>query len=301
MSFAPIVLFVYNRPEHTRKTVEALQKNLLAEDSQLFIFSDAPKNEAAAAGVAEVRAYLKIISGFKSISITERQENWGLAKSIVQGVGDILKEHGRIIVLEDDIVTSPYFLQFMNQALEMYQDEPRAMHVSGYFLPVQALLPETFFYRQTSCWGWGTWERAWRHFKPDAGYLLAEIQNKGKLTEFNMNGSFNFSSQLKANIEGRINTWAIKWQASVFLQNGLCLHPSISLTENIGNDGSGVHATNTTAFDTILGSKPIRLEKQPVEEREDVNQAIEGFFRKVRPSFLLRVKNKLKRTLSNHA
>ena len=216
MSLAPIVLFVYNRPDHTRKTVEALQKNFLAKDSELFVFSDAPKNEAATSGVAEVREYLKSVSGFKSISITERQENWGLAKSIVQGVGDIIKEYGKIIVLEDDIVTSLYFLQFMNQALEMYQSEPRAMHVSGYFLPVKAALPETFFYRQTSCWGWGTWERAWRHFKPDAGYLLAEIQNRGKLAEFNMNGSFNFSSQLKANIEGRINTWAIKWQASVF-------------------------------------------------------------------------------------
>ncbi len=301
MELAPIILFVYNRPDHTRQTVEALQKNFLAKDSELFIFSDAPKNEAAASGVAEVRRYLHTISGFKKASVIERGENWGLAKSIIQGVTEIVNKYGRVIVLEDDIITSPHFLQFMNDALELYKDDNRVMHVSGYFLPVKAELPETFFYRQTSCWGWGTWDRAWRYFNVDAKKLLGEIMKRGQLKQFNMNGSFNFSSQLKANVEGKINTWAIKWQASVFLHDGLCLHPRTSLTKNIGNDGSGVHATATSDFDTVVANNPVKLKKQAIEELAFVNRTIEKFYDGVRPGLFTRIIHKVRRLLLGNA
>lgn len=262
MTLAPIVLFTYNRPDHTRETVAALQANTLAAESELFIYSDAPKNFSAEAAVAAVRAYLKTITGFKHVTIIERERNLGLADSIVDGVTEIVKKHGRIIVLEDDIVTSPYFLQYMNDALELYKDEEQVMHVSGYFFPVDTTdLPETFFYNQTSCWGWGTWARAWQHYRNNAAELLSEIKSSGRLNEFDMDGKFRFSSTLRANAEGRLKTWAIKWYATVFLKKGFSLHPRESLTKNIGNDGSGENAQQANHFQTETKLQPMIITK----------------------------------------
>src|SRR3989339_698479 len=134
---SPIVLFVYNRLEHTRKTIEALQKNELAKDSELFLYSDGPKNEENIKKVNEVRKYINSIDGFKKVKIVEREINFGLARSIIAGVTDIVNKYGKIIVLEDDIVTSPYFLTFMNDALCLYENEEKVMHISGYFFPVE--------------------------------------------------------------------------------------------------------------------------------------------------------------------
>jgi len=173
MQPAPIVLFVYNRPRHTRQTIEALRKNELAGESDLFIFSDAPKNEEMEEKVKEVREYIKNIDGFKKVTVIEREENRGLAKSIIEGVTKIVKEHGRVIVLEDDIVTSPYFLRFMNDALEFYKGQERVMHISGYVYPIETDgVDDTYFVKPASCWGWATWGRAWSSFKKDASIYL---------------------------------------------------------------------------------------------------------------------------------
>ncbi len=131
-NLAPIILFTYNRPWHTRQTIEALQKNLYADKSRLIILSDGPKTEIDVPKVQKVREYIKTVKGFRSIEIIEREKNWGLANNIIDGVTRIINEYGKIIVLEDDIVTSPYFLKFMNEALEFYKDEERVMHISGY-------------------------------------------------------------------------------------------------------------------------------------------------------------------------
>jgi len=161
---APIVLFVYNRPWHMRQTIEALQKNELAEVSELFIFSDGPKSEADKEKVLEVREYIKTIPGFKSVTLIKRERNIGLAQSIITGVTDVINRYGRIIVLEDDMVTSPYFLKFMNEALEFYKDAEKVVCVHGYIYPIEAKLPETFFLRGADCWGWATWKRGWDLF-----------------------------------------------------------------------------------------------------------------------------------------
>ena len=152
MSLAPIALFVYNRQWHTRQTVESLGRNHLARESDLYVFSDGPKDAAATDTVREVREYIRAVSGFKSMSIIERERNFGLANSIIDGVTRLCDERGRVIVLEDDLVTSRYFLQFMNVALEKYQYDERVMHVSGYMFPVENGdgLPESCFYRATS-------------------------------------------------------------------------------------------------------------------------------------------------------
>lgn len=164
---APIALFVYNRLNHTQRTITALQQNSLAQESELYIFSDGPKDEAGVEKVETIRKYLKTISGFKSVHIKERPENWGLAKSIIEGATEIVGQFGKIIVLEDDIVTSPHFLKYLNEALDLYQNEEKVISVHGYIYPVKQVLPETFFLRGADCWGWATWQRGWRLFQPD--------------------------------------------------------------------------------------------------------------------------------------
>ena len=148
----PIALFVYNRLGHTQRTIEALKKNILAEDSDLIVFSDAQKSEAEADAVCEVRKFIREIDGFKSVSLVEREVNLGLARSIIDGVTTIVSKYGRIIVLEDDMVTSQYFLTYMNEALEKYADDDRVVSIHGYVYPVKQSLPEAFFLPGADCW-----------------------------------------------------------------------------------------------------------------------------------------------------
>ncbi|HWZ03835.1 MAG TPA: hypothetical protein VNX40_09505, partial [Mucilaginibacter sp.] len=147
-NLAPIALFVYNRPEHTRRTISYLQKNLLAEESRLFIFSDSPKTDADKAKVEEVRQLIKEVTGFKSVKITERKENLGLAESIISGVTQLVNEYDKVIVFEDDLLSSPYTLRFFNEALTKYVKEEKVMHIGAYMYNLSAKnLPQTFFFR----------------------------------------------------------------------------------------------------------------------------------------------------------
>ena len=162
---SPIALFVYNRPEHTRQTITALQKNRLAKTSDLIVFSDGAKNSKDQEGVDEVRSFVQNIYGFRSVTVNLSERNKGLAKSIIDGVTDVANRYGRVIVLEDDLIVSSSFLDYMNGALEYYSENDQVMHVSGYWYPIESeSLPETFFLRVPSSWGWATWARAWRYF-----------------------------------------------------------------------------------------------------------------------------------------
>jgi hypothetical protein len=297
MKLAPIALFAYNRPLHTRQTVDALRKNELAGESDLFIFSDAPKTPEVAAKVGEVREYLKTISGFKSVSIVERDKNWGLANSIIDGVTRLCNEYGRVIVLEDDMVTSPYFLRFMNEALDAYQDEAKVMHISGYMFPIDLFgLPETFFLRTASCWGWATWDRAWKHFSKEPKKLLGEY-TKQTIHRFNLDSACNFWEQVEQNESGIINTWAIFWYATVFNVNGLCLHPASSMVNNIGHDESGEHCEQTSDFSTSLASNPITYFEKDIIESTLAHGKTRKFFLAIRRSIIHRGFAAIKRRL----
>jgi GT2 family glycosyltransferase len=163
-NLAPIILFVYNRSEHTRQTVEYFSKNSLAESSKLFIFSDGPKNEKDKQKVSEVRKYLKSIQSFSEIKIVEREKNLGLANSVISGVNQIFKSYDKAIVLEDDIISSPSFLSFMNDALDFYKEDKRIFSVSGYPYPVKipdSYSKDVFIAHRASSWGWGTWKDRW--------------------------------------------------------------------------------------------------------------------------------------------
>jgi len=173
--------------------------------------------------------------------LLNEEKNWGLADNIINGVTKIVNEYGKIIVLEDDLVTSPYFLKFMNEALEIYKNEPRVMHISGYNYPInQDGLDDMFFLKPTSCWGWATWDRAWKYYKKDPNYYI-NVFTKEMIYDFNLSNSYRYFDQIIQNNKGKINTWAIFWYASSYLQDGLSLHPKESYVRNIGHDGRGVH------------------------------------------------------------
>jgi GT2 family glycosyltransferase len=196
---APIVLFVYNRPDHTCRTIAALAANMLAKESELFIFSDAPKNDAATEAVQSVRSFIDGIQGFKNVTVTERGTNWGLAKSIISGVTEIVNRYGKVIVLEDDIVTSPYFLTYMNGALDYYKDNKKVWHISGWNSPINPDgLDNAFFWHGMDCWGWATWQNRWKNFTKDADLLLSQF-TKYDIFRFNHNNSADMWGQVLAN------------------------------------------------------------------------------------------------------
>ena len=290
MNLAPIVLFVYNRPDHTKQTIEALQKNELAKDSELFIYSDAAKIETAQQKVNKVREYIKSVDGFKKITIIEREKNWGLANSIIDGVTKIVNEYGKIIVLEDDLVTSPYFLKFMNEALEMYKDESKVASIHGYVYPIDGL-PETFFIRGADCWGWATWKNKWSIFERVGQKLLDELKSKNLQKEADFNGSYSYTTMLKGQICGENNSWAVRWYMSAFLRNMLTLYPGQSYVQNIGFDQQGTHCGESDIFNINLNTKFV-FNKIKVNENLEARKKIELFLKKTKPSIFQRIKSK---------
>ena len=301
MSYAPIALFVYNRPLHTRQTVEALQKNRLAEDSDIFIFSDAPKKPEIAAAVMEVRNYIRQVSGFKSVKIIEHSDNLGLANSIIDGVTKICKEFGKIIVLEDDMVTSPYFLTYMNEALDRYETDERVISIHGYVYPVNSSLPEIFFLRGADCWGWATWVRGWALFNSDGKFLLDELVRHNLTQAFDFNNAYPYTKMLEDQINGRNNSWAVRWYASAFLADKLTLYPGRSLVHNIGNDNSGTHCGISSSHDAELSQVPIDFDAVIVEPLPAARKSFEKFFRKNKKGLLMKLLGRLSRLIKgNH-
>jgi hypothetical protein len=293
MKFAPIVLFVYNRLDHVKQTVEALRQNGLAEESDLIIYSDAPKSEMQVDKVQEVRQFIRQIGGFKSVTILVRETNFGLARSIIDGVTTIVNKYGRVIVLEDDMVTSPYFLLYMNEALEKYADEDRVVSIHGYVYPVKQLLPEAFFLPGADCWGWATWQRGWKIFNSDGQSLLEELKHRKLIREFDYNGAYPYSKMLEGQIRGANDSWAVRWYASAFLRGKLTLYPGRSLVHNIGNDNSGTHAIDTSRLDANLSNLPINLNKLVIASSQECRRDFEEFFRKSSTSLLRRFKRKV--------
>jgi hypothetical protein len=292
MAYAPIVIFTYCRPDHIRRTVESLLTNRLVSESDLIVYSDAARTPEKQQAVDAVRAYLGTISGFRSATIKHRPENYGLAKSIVQGVTEVLQQSDRIIILEDDMVTSPHFLTYMNEALERYADDERVAGIHAYVFPVDQPLPEAFFLAGADCWGWATWQRGWQCFNPNGQYLLDELRHRNLIRAFDFNGAFPYSKMLKDQIKGKNDSWAIRWRASAFLAGKLTLHPGRSLVQNIGNDNSGTHRGNSDSLDIQLSQTPIDLSRIAVETSVKAREAFERFLRQWKTPLLRRVVRK---------
>lgn len=288
-NLAPIALFVYNRPEHTRRTLKFLKENLLADESRLFIFSDAAKDEQQKDKVAEVREIIRSVEGFKSVQVTERKTNFGLADSIIDGVTRLTEKYGRIIVFEDDLVSSPYTLQYFNDALKLYENTDRVMHIGAYMYPLKNKdLPQAFFYRAASSWGWATWGRAWKYFEPDIDKIIRNFDS-GKRYQFSIEGTMNFWKQVREFKRGKNNSWAIRWYASIFLNDGLTLNPSASLINNIGHDGTGIHSGKNNIYDVRVSARKVTEFPMEIKENREAYNTIKHFLKHRKGSFLERV------------
>ena len=297
MHFAPILLFVYNRPEHTRRCIESLQKNSLAADSHLFIYADGAKDSTQQETVNDVRNYIRTIQGFKQITLIERDENWGLARNIIDGVTTQVNQYGKVIVLEDDLVVAPYFLAFMNDALEMYKNEPKVGHIQACDFTQDPSLPDTFLIKWTGSWGWATWNRAWKHFNPNGKELLQELEKRNLTRTFDFNGKYGFTRMLRRQIEGKNNSWAIRWNASLFLKDILSLNVGRSLVQNEGFDGSGTNCGGGGLYASHLYLDPLPVTSiSPVEENREARKAFMRYYARTN-SFWAKAIRRIKRTL----
>lgn len=290
---APIALFVYNRIEHLTQTVEALKENILAADSDLYIFSDGAKHVSETEKISHVRSYLERISGFKSVTMMCRDKNMGLARSIIDGVTMLTDRFGKVIVVEDDLVTSRYFLRYLNDALNLYASDSDVISIHGYIYPVKKQLPETFFLRGADCWGWGTWKRGWDLFEPDGKKLLEALTRRNLLHRFDFDGSYGYSSMLKKQIAGKVDSWAVRWNASAFLNGKVTLYPGRSLVRNIGGDEFGTHTKSLDAFTTSVSNVPVAVKRIPATENAEARAVVVDFFRSIRPTIGQRIRSKI--------
>lgn len=267
--YAPIALFVYSRLEHTKKVVESLKMNKEAKDSELIIFSDGPKNIDVLQGVSRVREYIRTIEGFKSVKLVFRNNNLGLANSLISGITELCNKYGKVIILEDDLILSPYFLKFMNDSLSKYENDYRIAGISGF---VYKPFTDNFFLTNFSCWGWATWKRSWDLFNPNPVELRRQLLKKKLVKHLDLDFNAQFFHMLELQIEGKIDSWAIRCLCSWFVNDKLIFYPNVSLVSQNGMDGSGVHCgkiDNPKIFQPLLSDKEIELTDITIEENKE--------------------------------
>ena len=273
---APVILFVYNRLEHTKRTVESLLKNTLARESRLIIFSDSAKNDSDSQKVQTVRDYIKTIKGFDSTEIILRDRNFGLANSVISGVNEIFKQNDRVIVMEDDIITSPSFLSFMNKALAFYQDNKSIYSISGFPYPINIpnkYQKDIFILYRSSSWGWGTWKDRWEKVDWEVKDFSIFVSDNKTQKLFDRGGQ-DLTQMLKAQMKGKIDSWAIRWSYAHFKNNAYCLYPIVPLCKNIGTDRSGTHSSSSKKLDVELreSERELILDPSPELNEEIVNE-----------------------------
>ncbi len=275
-TLAPIVLFCYNRLDTLQQTVESLQQNYWAEESELFIFSDGAKKPEHEPVIAEVRTYLKTITGFKKIVITESVKNKGLANSIIGGVDEILNKYGKVIVLEDDLVSSRNFLIYMNKALDYYKDNAKIFSITGFSIPIRGLSENSvYFTRRANSCGWGTWKDRWDNIDWEVEDYPALMNDRAARRAFNRMGS-DMTGLLTKQKTGKINSWAIRWCYHQFKHDLFSVHPVVSKIKNIGYAKGATHTKEKfNRFETKLDTHnltdfnfdiPVKLEKKAIRQ-----------------------------------
>jgi hypothetical protein len=283
---APVALFAYRRPDHLRRALDSLAANPGADQTALNIFCDGAKSAMDRDAVEKVRQISRGIQDlgiFQSVRVIERDHNIGLAESVISGVTEILEIHDRVIVVEDDLVVSPDFLEYMNQALELYANNEEVISIHGFMYSVPPVLPQTVFLRGADCWGWATWRRGWELFEPDSQKLLKELDRSPDRAGFDFNGAFPYRQMLKDQAAGTIDSWAIRWYASAFLANKLTLYPGRSLVENIGQEGSGTHSESATSHEVTAKRIDLPIRVIDVEESVVARQVISQTLKSARP------------------
>ncbi|WP_297963003.1 glycosyltransferase family 2 protein [uncultured Anaerovibrio sp.] len=281
---APVVIFVYNRLEHTQRLVESLAKNTLAAESEIFIFSDAAKNDNAKQKVDAVREYIKALEqskDFKSVKAIYAENNQGLAKSVISGVDRIIQEYGKVIVLEDDLVLSPHFLEFMNQSLEKYQKEPRVFSVSGFSRDIEYLRNldvDMYFAVRAQSWSWGTWLDRWEKIDWDVKDYNKFKYSLSARSAFNAGGD-DMSSLLDRQQCGKINSWAIRFCYAQYKQNAYTVQPRETLVGNCGQDGSGTHCNYVREKSEL--SQEAKWDLRPFSEDTEINAELKRTRKKI--------------------
>lgn len=294
MRLAPILLFVYKRYDLTLQTLNALTKNYLADNSDLIIISDAPKTEDDLIKVKKVRKLIKDVKGFKSLEIIERESNLGLSGAIINGVTDIINMFGKVIVLEDDLLTGKFFLKYMNDGLNTFHYFDEVISIHGFVYPIKSKLPETFFIKGADCWGWATWKRGWDLFENDASKLLDMIDSENLKEEFNFGGSANYYKMLGDQVKNKIDSWAIRWYASAFLADKLTLYPGKTLVNNIGFASEATHTRTKLNYNSPLYQDQIKVEKIAIEENKLVREQFVNYFKEMKGGIVKKITDYLR-------
>lgn len=298
VTVAPVVIFVHNRFNQFVKAVSALEKCKLASQTVLYIYSDGPKQNIDENDVNLIRDYSESISGFKEVNIFKSEDNKGLRRNIEQGITEVVNEHGKVIVLEEDLCMSSMFLLYMNEALDMYQDHKNVWHINGYNEVVPGSVGGySSFTSKMFCWGWATWSDRWNKYEHNVD-LFHELSRREK-HELDMEGFAPISAQLKENFLGLKNTWAIYWAVAIYRNKGLCLTPHKSYISNEGfieqghthsNDLNTIHDFKYVSFNVML-PKIIRLDKK--YERLIRNSYLLQYSRQPIVRFLVHFKKKI--------
>ena len=228
-----IVCFAYKRPSHFKKCLNSILENKESREIPLIVYVDGPKNNSDQKERSKVIDLVKEIKGFKKIKLKERKSNFGLYLSLTKGISETLERYKKVIIIEDDIFVSPFFLNYMIEALSFYENEKKVASIHGYLPPIKEKLPNSFFLRGADCWGWATWDDRWKWFRSDADNMRDEIKKLKLSKDFNLENGFDYLGMLNDKIYGFNNSWAICWHASCFLKNKLTLHPGKSLVKNI--------------------------------------------------------------------
>lgn len=257
---APVILFVYNRLDKTKQTLCALNENVGVEETDLIIFADGAKKIDEREKVIEVRNYIEnefvVMSRFHRVKLIKSDLNKGLANSIIEGVTEVIKQYGEAIVVEDDLVTSKDFINYMNSALEYYRDIPTIGSISGYTAPIKYLKRykrDVFITRKGECWGWATWKDRWLEVDWEVSDFVEYYKDMMKRREFNSIGG-GLDNMLCLQMEGKLDSWAVRWCYHLFCNKLLTVYPRVSKTYNIGMDGSGTHCTATNRYDIQLSN-----------------------------------------------
>jgi hypothetical protein len=282
MTRAPVLVFAYRRPDHLRRVLESLAGNLGAAKSHVFIYCDGARGPSDRPYVDATRVIARAATGFASVEIVESETNRGLSHAIVSGVSEICDRFGRAIILEDDVVPTPFFLQYCNDALDRYADEDRVLSIGCHTFVSSTDLPETFFLDVPDCWGWAVWNRSWKKFEPDGAALLAQISNRGLEDRFDFDGTYPYTQMLRDQVKNGNQSWAIRWYAYAFLQQKLVLYPHVAVTRNIGFDGSGTHGGVSSGYRNVLAAeRPISVSQIDFRASEAGRESWKRAFRKM--------------------
>lgn len=273
MILSPVVLFAYNRPDLLRATLDSLAANELADQSALYIYCDGPKQNAGNDQLEKIKQVRKIASEKKwcsEVSVIESDVNKGLAKSVIGGVTEIINREGKVIVIEDDVLLSKYFLRFMNDALVKYENDDKVLSIGSwnYFCDPDKL-SDNYFLRYPDSIAWGTFKRAWDLFEPNSSLLISKLKDKKLMDVYNCNiPEKYFERMLVSQDEGQIDSWAIRWTATSVLHEKVNFYPRYSLSKHIGFVVDATHESTSDDYNASLklAEKQISITNQPVEE-----------------------------------